>query len=81
MTQTMRVDMIQACILAESVKTILITGTDALGKPYSQETKSPVFAEACANGIAWAPGLKEVDLLMTVAFKDRSAGAWKLTKF
>lgn len=81
MTQTMRVDMINACILAGSVKNILITGIDATGKPYSQETKSPAFAEACANGIAWTPGLKELDLLMTVTFRDRSAGVWKLTKF
>lgn len=80
-TDTMRCDMISACLPASRVKKIHISGTDEHGKAFEDTTDSPAYAEARANGIAWCPGLKVLDLTMSVTFKDKSAGVWRLTKF
>lgn len=80
-TSEMRCDMIAACVPADRVKKIFIKGTDEHGKPFEETTVSPAFAEARANGVAWCPGLKELDLTMTITFKDKSIGIWRLTKF
>lgn len=80
MNETMRVDMIMACIMASRVKSIHLGGVNEHGEPVDETNDSPAYTEARVNAIARFPGVV-LDLTMTVVFKDRSVGVWKLTKF